>query len=52
MKLICVIFQSGLFFCVVSFVTGARFQGSMCKTREEAAESAASVALLQMVCIV
>ena len=51
MKLICVIFQGGLFFCVVSFVTGARFQGSMCKTREEAAESAASVALLQMVCI-
>ena len=34
---------------MVSFVTGARFQGSMCKTREEAAESAASVALLQMV---
>ena len=30
-------------------VTGARFQGSLCKTREEAAESAAGVALLQMV---
>ena len=42
-------FQNGMFFCNVSFITGARFQGSLCKTREEAAESAAGVALLQMV---
>ena len=42
-------FQNGMFFCIVSFITGARFQGSLCKTREEAAESAAGVALLQMV---
>ena len=41
-----------MFFCIVSFITGARFQGSLCKTREEAAESAAGVALLQMVSIV
>ena len=48
MKVLCW-FQNGMFFCVVSFVTGARFQGSLCKSREEAAESAAGVALLQMV---
>ncbi|XP_060573103.1 5'-3' exoribonuclease 1-like, partial [Ruditapes philippinarum] len=40
--------KSGVFYCVVSLFNGARFQGSLCKTKEEAAESAASVALLQL----
>ncbi|KAH3822065.1 hypothetical protein DPMN_123834 [Dreissena polymorpha] len=40
--------KNGKFFCVVSLVNGNRFQGSLCNSREEAAESAASVALLQM----
>ncbi|KAL4221730.1 5'-3' exoribonuclease 1 [Mactra antiquata] len=40
--------KGGLYFCVVSLITGARFTGAMCKTKEEAAESAASVALLQL----
>ncbi|XP_053379748.1 5'-3' exoribonuclease 1-like isoform X2 [Mercenaria mercenaria] len=40
--------KNGLHYCVVSLFNGARFQGSMCKSKEEAAESAASVALLQL----
>ncbi|XP_052760032.1 5'-3' exoribonuclease 1-like [Mya arenaria] len=40
--------KNGVYFCVVTLFNGARFQGALCKTKEEAAESAASVALLQL----
>lgn len=40
--------KNGQHFCEVTMFNGTRFQGSLCKTKEEAAESAASVALLQL----
>lgn len=48
MSVMSYLFQGGLHYCEVS-LNGLRFCGSQCHSKEEAAESAASIALIQMV---
>lgn len=43
--------QTGGYMCIVTLGTGARFQGALTRTQEESAESAACLALLNVVSI-